>query len=99
MLSKRWRCRSTDPDHGMTQTILDRCRPMVPELLNSEGKFEVLSVQVGLRPSRQGGPRIEIESSNEKDKEGSPTFVCHNYGHHSAGYESTSCSLVQILKF
>ncbi|CAF9913829.1 hypothetical protein IMSHALPRED_001456 [Imshaugia aleurites] len=81
---------STDPDDRTTQIILDRCQPLAPELLNANGEFEVLSVQVGLRPSRHGGPRIEIESfDKDNGGEASPKFVCHNYGHHSAGFEGS----------
>lgn len=70
----------------MTTLILDRCRPIAPELLDADGKFEVLSVQVGLRPSRHGGPRMEVEMLDEEEiGSKAPIFVCHNYGHHSAG--------------
>jgi hypothetical protein len=34
----------------------------VPELLDEKGSFRVLSQQVGLRPSRTGGVRIEAEN-------------------------------------
>lgn len=71
-------------DEKMTQSILDRCRPIAPELLNVNGDFEVLSVQVGLRPSRKGGPKVEIETVDVAGK-GAPKFICHNYGHHGAG--------------
>lgn len=73
----------------MTKLILDRCRSIAPELLDANGDFEVLSVQVGLRPSRRGGPRIEMELvEHEDDVSQAPRFICHNYGHHSAGYAS-----------
>ncbi|KAH0565199.1 hypothetical protein GP486_001415, partial [Trichoglossum hirsutum] len=52
---------SSTIDDEMTQTILQRCRPIAPELLNTDGEFEILSVQVGRRPSRKGGARVELE--------------------------------------
>jgi hypothetical protein len=53
--------------------------------LNDNGEFEVLSVQVGLRPTRTGGPRVEIQKYRDNN-EATNKFVCHNYGHHGAGY-------------
>ncbi|KAI0385677.1 hypothetical protein F5Y04DRAFT_244410 [Hypomontagnella monticulosa] len=73
---------STDPDEQLTQIILDRCKPIAPELLNRDGEFEVLQVRVGLRPARHGGPRMELEHYQDK-------FICHAYGHYSAGYEGS----------
>ena len=76
----------------MTKTILNRCRLIAPELLDADGQFEVLAVQVGLRPSRKDGPRVEVEMFDEHGKGGvkeSPKFVVHNYGHHSARFEGS----------
>ena len=73
----------------MTKSILKRCQPLAPELLNTDGEFEVLSVQVGLRPTRSGGARVEMELLGDAAK-GAPKFICHNYGHHGAGYERSN---------
>ncbi|KAF4637613.1 hypothetical protein G7Y89_g482 [Cudoniella acicularis] len=78
---------NTVPNDDMTKTILDRCKPIAPELLNAGGEFEVLKVQVGLRPSRRGGPRMEAECYRGKD--GSEKFIYHCYGNYSAGYEGS----------
>lgn len=73
----------TEPKDHITRTILDRCRPLAPELLDQNGDFEVLEVRVGLRPSRKQGPRVEVEAL-ERGR-----YVVHNYGHHSAGFEGS----------
>lgn len=52
---------STDSDEEITKIILERCKPLVPELLNETGEFDVLAVRVGLRPSRNGRARVEGE--------------------------------------
>ena len=72
----------------MTRLILDRCRVIAPELLDQDGEFEVVGMQVGLRPSRVGGPRMEVEWLGGVGGEGGAEerFVCHCYGHHSAGW-------------
>ncbi|PMD59022.1 nucleotide-binding domain-containing protein [Hyaloscypha bicolor E] len=54
-----------------------------------EGDFEVVSSQVGLRPGRKGGPRVEIEGKEKVDG----VWVVHSYGHAGAGYQSSvGCS-------
>jgi D-amino-acid oxidase len=82
------------PDLQTTDDILRRAKEWAPELLNKEGEFEVLSVQVGLRPGRKGGARVEIESLDG-------LVVCHAYGHAGAGYQNSVGSankVVQLLE-
>lgn len=62
-----------------TREISEGCKVLAPELLNEKGGFEVLSVQCGLRPAREGGPRVEGEVVDGKWK------VVHSYGHAGAG--------------
>jgi len=70
-------------DPETTSNILDRCSYVVPELLTgSEGGFEIVSVQCGLRPGRKGGPRIEKETIDAKK-------LIHAYGHAGAGYQNS----------
>jgi D-amino-acid oxidase len=66
-----WR---TDPDPATRDAILARCRALVPELATAP----VLGERVGLRPVRDGGPRVEAVRA------GSGTIV-HAYGHGGAG--------------
>jgi len=70
---------STEVDEEMTGRLLRRGRELAPELLGANGEFEVLSVGVGLRPARRGGPRVEGEVL------GGGEFVVHEYGHAGAG--------------
>ncbi len=62
-----------------TKSILHGCKVLAPELLSKDGGFEVLSVQCGLRPAREGGPRVEGEIVDGRWK------VVHSYGHAGAG--------------
>jgi D-amino-acid oxidase len=62
-----------------TKSILQGCKVSAPELLSEDGEFEVLSVQCGLRPAREGGPRVEGEIVDGRWK------VVHSYGHAGAG--------------
>jgi D-amino-acid oxidase len=69
---------NAEPDQATTDEILERAKPFVPELLNNKGDFTVVSVQVGLRPGRKQGVRVELEKVGE-------FAVCHAYGHAGAG--------------
>ncbi|RPB02180.1 nucleotide-binding domain-containing protein [Choiromyces venosus 120613-1] len=68
-------------DEELSKEIMERCKILAPELLVN-GEFEIISQQVGRRPSRRGGPRIEVEW---KEMEGQQRFICHHYGHSGAG--------------
>lgn len=64
------------------------------ELRDEEGEFEMLSYQVGFRPGRKGGTRVEIESDAEGRREKvDDTWVVHSYGHAGGGYQgSVGCA-------
>lgn len=87
-----------DPRSETTEEILKRVLPLMPTLKNPEkknvdGKFsdqvDILAVNVGLRPARQGG--IRIERANEHDE---ATFsrslpMIYTYGFGGIGYQSS----------
>nr|XP_002123458.1 D-aspartate oxidase-like [Ciona intestinalis] len=61
-----------------TESLLRRCEVFVPDVREAE----VVAVDVGIRPARVGGPRVEVDpqlSPNDR------TIVIHNYGHGSKG--------------
>jgi hypothetical protein len=82
---------TAEPDLKTTEEILHRAKEWAPELLNEKGEFEVLSEQVGLRPGRKGGARIEIEEVDG-------TVVCHAYGHAGAGYQNSVGSANRVVR-
>jgi len=78
-------------DEKVTERIMERIKKwgLAEELRTKEGDFEVVSSQVGLRPGRKGGPRVEVEGKKKVDG----VWVVHSYGHAGAGYEySMGCS-------
>ncbi|KAK7516762.1 uncharacterized protein IWZ02DRAFT_455067 [Phyllosticta citriasiana] len=85
---------SQEPDDATTKWILESCKELAPELLNEKGEFEVLSVNVGFRPGRTGGPRLEVE---EVQTEAGKFIVCHEYGHAGAGYQLSFGSAEKVL--
>ncbi|KAF5860098.1 hypothetical protein ETB97_002059 [Aspergillus alliaceus] len=63
-----------------TESILSRTAALLPVLKNGETK--IIRVAVGLRPSRQGGARVELETTPEGNT------VVHNYGAGGTGFQA-----------
>jgi hypothetical protein len=83
---------SGEVDPETTREILERNTYLAPELMtNSDGGFEVISVQCGLRPGREGGPRMEKEVVGGRK-------VVHAYGHASGGYQNSIGSARMVVK-
>jgi D-amino-acid oxidase len=55
--------RNTAPDDAITKDILERVYNLYPEITHGKGTshFEILSVNVGFRPGRKDGIRLEKE--------------------------------------
>jgi len=78
-----------EPNEKTTAEILEGAKEWAPELLNEKGEFELISVQVGLRPGRKGGVRVEIEEVRQPAEVGEFYAVCHAYGHAGAGFQNS----------
>ncbi|KAF2265752.1 D-amino acid oxidase [Lojkania enalia] len=75
----------SQPDPNLAQRIMQRAIELAPALAPKTGKVTELSVirhGVGLRPMRNGGPRVEKEKIDGK-------WVVHAYGHAGYGYQSS----------
>lgn len=70
-----WKCNIRESD---TKTILDAAKSNFPDLSQN---LEIVSINVGLRPGRFDGVRLE---SQRLGKSGT---IIHNYGHGSAGWQ------------
>ncbi|KAI7896483.1 uncharacterized protein EV154DRAFT_492449 [Mucor mucedo] len=93
--------RNTAPDDAITADILERCYKLCPEITHGKGvsAFDIVSINVGFRPGRTGGIRLEKETRRRSN--GDKVKVCHNYGHSSHGYQSSwgsSAKLVELVK-
>jgi hypothetical protein len=89
---------SGEPDAQTTKEIVERAKEFAPELLDEKGEFEVVSVQVGLRPGRKGGARVEVEEVGLPGQVGGEKFaVCHAYGHGGAGYQNSIGSARKVV--
>lgn len=72
---------STEIDKALADRIVARATKVCPELLD-DGPLDVVSHNVGRRPARHGGPRVEREVIDG-------VVVIHNYGAGPAGYQSS----------
>lgn len=82
----------TTVDPAVTSLILDRLTNLAPELRTSpNGDFEVISVQCGLRPGREGGARVELELIGGH-------HVVHSYGHGAAGFQNSIGSARDVVR-
>ncbi|KAE8341144.1 hypothetical protein BDV24DRAFT_151341 [Aspergillus arachidicola] len=63
-----------------TESILSRTAGLLRILGNEE--TEIIRISVGLRPSRQGGARVELETTPEGNT------VVHNYGAGGTGFQA-----------
>jgi D-amino-acid oxidase len=79
---------STDPnvDDALTKRIIERAIKYAPELIdpnykNNPTSIDIVRVNVGLRPFREGGPRIEIDSKKP--------WLIHGYGAGGGGYQGS----------
>lgn len=66
-----------------TQSILKRTAELCADLRTSEP--EVLGVIAGMRPSREGGARVEREEVNI---DGHKRLLVHNYGAGGTGFQA-----------
>lgn len=83
----------SQPDPNLANRIMKRAVELRPELTGGKGP-EALSVirhGVGLRPMREGGPRVEKERI-----EG--VWTVHNYGHGGYGYQASYGSAYAAVK-
>ncbi|KAJ4987583.1 FAD dependent oxidoreductase [Stagonosporopsis vannaccii] len=84
---------SNEWDSQLETQILERSCKLAPELGKPED-LQIIARNIGLRPSRKGGPRIELEK--EKQKWSVP--VVHAYGHSGAGYQASWGTAERVLE-
>lgn len=80
-----------EADESISEKILQRCKPWAAELLNDGRDFDVVGVNVGFRPGRKGGPRVELQQVDIQDPKYGiiSLLVCHSYGHAGSGFQNS----------
>ncbi|KMU87849.1 D-amino-acid oxidase [Coccidioides immitis H538.4] len=80
----------SQPDPNLAIRIMKRCVALCPELVGKDANgnqrgieaLDIVRHGVGLRPLREGGPRVE------RDNIGGVSVI-HNYGHGGFGYQAS----------
>jgi len=87
---------SEEVDVDINQRILAGMKRfgLCDELRGYDGEFEVLSYQVGFRPGRKGGPRVEAEGKGKIEG----LWILHNYGHSGAGYQNSFGCAEEVVR-
>ncbi|KAI7884234.1 FAD dependent oxidoreductase [Lichtheimia hyalospora FSU 10163] len=88
-----------NPDPVITKGILERCYDLCPDVAYNKGVegYKIISHNVGFRPGRHGGIRLERETRVDAVR-GKKYTVVHNYGHSSHGYQSSWGSAERVVK-
>lgn len=76
-----------------TEGLISRARVLYPELVSPEGNIDIVKVNVGFRPGRKGGSRVECERIDGLK-------IVHAYGIAGMGYEASvgmSQHVLQLL--
>ena len=77
-------CSTGDTFSSESESIVERTTTLLPELLTSG--MEVLAAFSGLRPSREGGARVERTSIQLGDSRS--CVLVHNYGAGGTGFQA-----------
>ncbi|KAI7854110.1 hypothetical protein BDC45DRAFT_509830 [Circinella umbellata] len=89
--------KSPEPNPDISKDILKRVYELNPELTHGKGPdaFNIVQHNVGFRPGRKDGVRLEKEILGVGNKK---ITVVHNYGHGAHGYLSSWGSAVKVLE-
>lgn len=85
--------RNSEPDHNVTKDILRRVYELCPELTHHKGPgaFNIVSENVGFRPTRINGPRIEKEKRGQSCKYILRSVHIHNTHRYAFRLQWTFC--------
>lgn len=81
------------PREEDTQELLSRARILFPDLMFPDGTFQIVRTNVGFRPARKGGSRVELETVP-----GSRLKIVHAYGFGGMGYETSVGAAQHAIK-
>lgn len=69
-------------DEGLADKMLEWARTLYPGIFPADHKFEIIKHNVGLRPSRIGGARVETEEIGDR-------LIIHGYGIGGWGFQAS----------
>lgn len=88
--TKQFNDYTTTPKEEDTQALISRAKILYPELF-IDGQLDIRNINVGFRPARTGGIRLEVEKCPKGN-------VVHAYGAGGMGYELSYGMGQEVLK-
>ncbi|KAJ3110512.1 hypothetical protein HDU96_006516 [Phlyctochytrium bullatum] len=85
-----------EPDMEIARGIMERCIAVCPELVVNGKLPEIVEHSVGLRPTREGGVRLDAQYA--KTASGREILLINNYGHGGFGYQSSWGCAANVVK-
>ncbi|KAH8556840.1 hypothetical protein BGW37DRAFT_474423 [Umbelopsis sp. PMI_123] len=87
-----------EPNFDTARTIMENTYKHFPELTHGKGieALDIVRQNVGLRPTREGGPRVENEFCTAPS--GKTLLITHNYGHGGYGVQTSWGSATAAAK-
>lgn len=76
-------------DEKLSNKMMMWALTLYPGVFPIDHKFEIIKHNVGLRPSRKGGPRVETEKCNNRD-------IIHAYGIGGWGFQASWGLALQV---
>lgn len=83
------------PTLSVSDNILHNCKRLLLSRNIEVSNIDVVKEQVGLRPGRLNGKRVDAESVKLDD--GREVQIIHNYGHAGTGYQASIGSAGKVL--
>ncbi|EDN06657.1 predicted protein [Histoplasma mississippiense (nom. inval.)] len=81
------------PSLAVREQLLKNAAKLYPSILNKQGQFDVIRDIVGLRPARQGGMRLELETLPGGNRK-----IAHAYGLAGRGVELSWGVAEEVLR-
>lgn len=81
------------PRESDSQALLKKARMLFPDLMFPDGSFDIVKTNVGFRPARYGGSRVDLEAVAQPGLK-----IVHAYGLGGMGYETSVGVALHALK-
>jgi len=78
------------PKEADTKQLITKSKELYPEIFIN-GKLDIKNINVGFRPAREGGSRIELEKVGKQ-------YIVHDYGFGGMGYEMSRGSAEKVAE-
>jgi glycine/D-amino acid oxidase-like deaminating enzyme len=83
------------PKESDTKELIEGGRKLFPQLFQKDGSLDIMRVNVGFRPARNGGLNLSVEATWKTNHQ---NHVINNYGAGGMGYELSYGSGIKVVE-